>query len=49
MTGSIHVNKGKWYCVLNMKDENGRRKQKWFSTGIIRHSITNLFSIFQSE
>lgn len=34
MTGSVHVNKGKWYCVLNMKDENGRRKQKWFSTGL---------------
>ena len=34
MTGSIQVNKGKWYCVLNMKDEYGKRKLKWFSTGL---------------
>ena len=32
MTGSVQLSKGKWYCVLNMKDENGRRKQKWFPT-----------------
>lgn len=34
MTGSVQVSKGKWYCVLNMKDENGKRKLKWFSTGL---------------
>ena len=34
MTGSVQVSNGKWYCVLNMKDENGKRKQKWISTGL---------------
>lgn len=34
MTGSVQLNKGKWYCVLNMKDENGKRKPKWISTGL---------------
>ncbi len=34
MTGSVQLSKGKWYCVLNMKDENGKRKPKWFSTGL---------------
>lgn len=34
MTGSVQVNKGKWYCVLNFKDENGKRKLKWISTGL---------------
>lgn len=34
MTGSVQLNKGKWYCVLNMKDEEGKRKQKWISTGL---------------
>ena len=33
MTGSVQLSKGKWYCVLNMKDENGKRKPKWISTG----------------
>ena len=28
MTGSLQANKGTYYAVLNMKDENGRRKQK---------------------
>lgn len=34
MTGSVHVKSGKWYCVLNMKDENGKRKLKWIGTGL---------------
>ena len=34
MTGSVQLNKGKWYCVLDFKDENGKRKLKWFSTGL---------------
>lgn len=34
MTGSVQVKSGKWYCVLNMKDENGRRKLKWIGTGL---------------
>ena len=29
MTGSLQVNKGKYYAVLNMKDESGKYKQKW--------------------
>ena len=34
MTGTVQVKKGKWYCVLNFKDENGKRVKKWFSTGL---------------
>ena len=28
MTGSLRTNKGKYYAVLNLKDESGNRKQK---------------------
>lgn len=28
MTGSLRINKGKYYAVLNLKDEYGKRKQK---------------------
>lgn len=34
MTGSVQLNKGYWYCVLNMRDENGKPKKKWISTGL---------------
>lgn len=33
MTGSLQEKKGKYYVVLNFKDEMGARKQKWISTG----------------
>lgn len=29
MTGSLQVKSGKYYAVLNFKDENGKRVQKW--------------------
>lgn len=28
MTGSLRIDKGKYYAVLNLKDESGKRKQK---------------------
>lgn len=31
MTGSLQIKNGKYYAVLNFKDENGKRVQKWFS------------------
>lgn len=34
ITGSVQVNKGYWYCVLRLRDENGKAKQHWFSTGL---------------
>ena len=34
VTGSIQSNKGKYYAVINLKDENGKRKPKWISTGL---------------
>ncbi len=34
MTGSVQVKNGKWYCILNMKDETGKRKLKWIGTGL---------------
>ncbi len=32
MTGSLQEKGGKYYAVLNMKEQNGKRKQKWIST-----------------
>lgn len=34
VTGSLQVRYGTYYAVLNLKDENGKRKQKWISTGL---------------
>jgi integrase len=34
MTGSLQEKKGIWYMVLNYQDTDGKRKQKWKSTGI---------------
>lgn len=32
MTGSLQIKNGKYYAVLNFKDKEGKRKQKWIST-----------------
>ena len=34
MTGSLQVKNGKFYIVLNYKDDNGKRKQKWITSGL---------------
>lgn len=34
MTGSLQKKNGKYYAVLNFKDKEGKRKQKWISTGL---------------
>ena len=34
MTGSFQVNKGKYYAVLNLKDESGKPKPKWINLNI---------------
>lgn len=34
MTGSLQVKNGKYYAVINLTDTNGKRKQKWISTGL---------------
>lgn len=34
MTGSIQEKNGKYQIVLNFKDSEGKRKQKWISTGL---------------
>ena len=31
MTGSLQINKGKYYAIINIKDEEGKRKQKWIN------------------
>ncbi len=31
MTGSLQIKNGKYYAVLNFKDDDGKRKQKWIS------------------
>ena len=33
MTGSLHIKNGTYYMVLNVYT-NGKRKQKWVSTGL---------------
>jgi integrase len=33
MTGSLQTKNGKYYAVINTSDFNGKRKQKWISTG----------------
>ncbi|MBU5462776.1 tyrosine-type recombinase/integrase [Lachnoclostridium sp. MSJ-17] len=33
VTGSLQVKYNTWYAVINYKDENGKRKQKWIPTG----------------
>jgi integrase len=34
VTGSVQVKKGYWYAVINLKDEEGKRKPKWIATGL---------------
>ncbi len=34
LTGSLQEKRGIYQCVLNFKNENGKRKQKWISTGL---------------
>lgn len=33
MTGSLQIKNDKFYMIINLKD-NGKRKQKWISTGL---------------
>ena len=33
-SGSIQKKNGYWYCVINATDEQGKRRQKWISTGL---------------
>ena len=35
ITGNIQSKNGKLYALLNYKDENGKRKVKWISTGLV--------------
>ena len=32
ITGSIQAKNGKWWIVVNLYDENGKRKPKWIDT-----------------
>ena len=34
VTGNLQKKHGKYYAVLNLKDENGERFQKWINTEI---------------
>lgn len=34
MTGSLQIKNGKYYAVLNFKDQKGNRVQKWISLGL---------------
>lgn len=34
VTGSLQIKKGIYYAVINLIDEEGKRKQKWISTGL---------------
>lgn len=32
VTGNLQIRNGRYHAVINLKDENGNRKQKWIST-----------------
>lgn len=32
VTGNLQIKNGKYHVVLNLRDENGKRRQKWIST-----------------
>lgn len=34
ITGNLQTKNNKFYVVLNLKDKNGKRKQKWINTGL---------------
>ena len=34
MTGSLQIKNGKYFAVLNFRDQHGKRVQKWFSLGL---------------
>ena len=34
MTGSLQQSHGKYYAVLNIRDKDGKPRQKWINTGI---------------
>lgn len=34
ITGNVQQKNNKWYVVLNLKDINGKRKQKWINSGL---------------
>ena len=34
MKGSLKIKRGIYYAVINYKDELGKYKQKWISTGL---------------
>lgn len=34
MTGSLQIKNGKYYAVINVRSNNGVRKQRWISSGI---------------
>ena len=34
MAGTLQIKNGKYYCVLDYRDEKGARKLKWISTGL---------------
>lgn len=37
MTGSLQIKRNKWFAVLNFKDSEGKRKQKWVSLNLEVH------------
>lgn len=38
MTGSLQQKNGKYYAVINLTDQNGKRKQKWICTSLTSKS-----------
>ncbi len=34
LTGSLQIKKGRYYAVINMPGDNGKRHQRWISTGL---------------
>lgn len=57
VTGSVQTKNGKLYALLNYKDENGKRKIKWVSTGLnedgnkrkVQRMLPEIIHSFQEE
>ena len=50
ITGSVQLKGGKWYTVINLYDENGKRHQKATNTGLsARGNKTNAEAILSKQ
>lgn len=49
VTGSLQEKNGKYYAVLNLKDKDGNRRQKWINTGFTIKGNKKRAEIFMQQ